>query len=115
MRYPRASLRWNGWGETSKRFDTHGRDGVLWAFVAKALDVPSLPETPAVSLEKAKLGPSRLAKRELDALGGLTHPDRVKTDSFERALHSLGRSYHDLLRLRAGDLSTAPRLIQLLG
>jgi alkyldihydroxyacetonephosphate synthase len=108
MRYQRANLRWNGWGEASTRFDTHGRDGVLWAFVAKALDVPTLPDTPPVALERARLGPSRLEKKELDALAGLTHPERVKTDPFERALHALGRSYHDLLRLRAGDLTTAP-------
>ncbi len=34
--------------------------------------------------------------------------DRVREDNYERAFHALGRSYHDLLRLRAGDLSTAP-------
>ncbi len=32
----------------------------------------------------------------------------MRDDAYERAFHALGRSYHDLLRLRAGDLSVAP-------
>ena len=34
--------------------------------------------------------------------------DRVRDDNYERAFHARGRSYHDLLRLRAGDLASAP-------
>src|SRR5262249_15290204 len=33
---------------------------------------------------------------------------QVREDKYERAFHARGRSYHDLLRLRAGDLSDAP-------
>ena len=34
--------------------------------------------------------------------------DRIREDKYERAFHARGRSYHDLLRLRAGDLASAP-------
>jgi alkyldihydroxyacetonephosphate synthase len=108
MRYRRDELRWNGWGKNDARFDTHGRDHAVWAFVAEALGVKSLPETPPEALSSLKFPEPRLTDKTLSALIGATHEDRVRTDAFERALHAVGRSYHDLIRVRAGDLSMAP-------
>ena len=108
MSHPRHELRWNGWGRRSAGFEFHGREEAAWKVVAGALGGAALPETPAVPLGDARLPESRLTSAQREALGRLTAPDRVKTDRFERALHALGRSYHDLLRLRAGDLSLAP-------
>jgi alkyldihydroxyacetonephosphate synthase len=108
MRYRRDELRWNGWGKNDARFDTHGRDREVWGFVASALGIASLPETPSVKLEDCALRAPRIDAATLDALASATSRERVRTDRFERALHALGRSYHDLIRLRAGDLSAAP-------
>ncbi len=108
MRYRRDELRWNGWGKNDARFDTHGRDQAVWKFVARALGLTSLPETPPLALAAVSLPEPRLSEKTLSALIGATHKERVRTDAFERALHALGRSYHDLIRLRAGDLSCAP-------
>lgn len=108
MRYRRDELRWNGWGKNDARFDTHGRDHAVWAFVARALELKSLPETPAVGLSTLKLPEPRIAEKTLSALIGATSKERVRTDAFERALHAVGRSYHDLIRVRAGDVSMAP-------
>ena len=111
MRYRRDELRWNGWGKNDARFDTHGRDAVVWKFVAEALSLKSLPETPPVALSSSKLPATRIDVKALAALAEATHADRVKTDAFERALHAVGRSYHDLVRVRAGDVSMAPDAI----
>jgi alkyldihydroxyacetonephosphate synthase len=108
MSHLRHELRWNGWGRRSVGFEFHGREEAAWKVVAEALGGGTLPETPAVPLGDATLPESRLSAAQREALGRLTAPERVKTDRFERALHALGRSYHDLLRLRAGDLSLAP-------
>ena len=39
---------------------------------------------------------------QLDALIKIVGPDNVKTDNFERAYHSFGKFYTDLLKLRQG-------------
>ena len=108
MRYRRDELRWNGWGKNDTRFDTHGRDHAVWKFVAEALGLSSLPDTPAATLAQLALAAPRLPEKARSALVGATSEDRVKTDAFERALHAVGRSYHDLIRIRAGDVSMAP-------
>jgi alkyldihydroxyacetonephosphate synthase len=41
-------------------------------------------------------------------LAAIVGEDRVRSGDYERAYHARGRSYLDLLRLRAGDLSEAP-------
>jgi alkyldihydroxyacetonephosphate synthase len=108
MSHLRHELRWNGWGRRAVAFEFHGREEAAWKVVAEALGGAALPETPAVPLSDARLPESRLSAAQQEGLERLTARDRVKTDRFERALHALGRSYHDLLRLRAGDLSLAP-------
>lgn len=111
MPYTREELRWNGWGKRSIEFQFHGRQDAAWEFVRRAVGAKELIRTPAVSLNDALLPASRLSESDLASLGALLAPARIKTDRFERALHALGRSYHDLLRLRAGDLSHAPDAI----
>lgn len=108
MRHRRDELRFNGWGRRDKTFDLKGRDEDVWSFVSEALDLSGLPHTPAASLEDLSLPPLALDDEALAALAAMTDPDRVKTDPFERALHALGRSYYDLLRIRRGTLSGAP-------
>lgn len=108
MRYARERLRWNGWGSREVSFDTRGRDREVWEFVKHAVGADALPLTPAVPLEKIDLPASRLTPALVEALAGVLAPGRVATDSYERAFHALGRSYHDLLRLRRGDLRHAP-------
>jgi alkyldihydroxyacetonephosphate synthase len=108
MRYRRDELRWNGWGTVSARFDTHGRDAAVWKFVADSLGIASLPPTPSIALASVSMAPSRIGERTLSALASSVTKENVRTDAFERALHAVGRSYHDMIRLRAGDLSMAP-------
>lgn len=104
MRYAREKLRWNGWGSREVSFDTHGREREVWEFVRSAIGVDALPSTPAVTLDRVELSPVRLGPATLEALAAILSSDRVRTDAYERAFHALGRSYHDLLRLRRGAL-----------
>ena len=69
--------------------------------------MPSLLATPARPLEEIALPASRLGGRTgRPDCNARRRPGAATT--FARAFHALGRSYHDLLRLRAGDLSAAP-------
>ncbi|MBX5443464.1 MAG: FAD-binding oxidoreductase, partial [Solirubrobacteraceae bacterium] len=94
-------LRWFGWGPP-------GTPAVELPEAAEPLlarlGVPGV-RTPPVALEDVRLPPSRLDRGPLEAIVG---PDHVRDDRLTRVAHAAGRSYLDLLALRAGDASTAP-------
>jgi alkyldihydroxyacetonephosphate synthase len=107
MTIERNTIRWNGWGWAAHKDALAARDDV-WNWLAGELGMPSLLATPARPLEEIALAPSRLSAAERNVLVAIVGADRVRDDTYERAFHALGRSYHDLLRLRAGDLTIAP-------
>jgi len=107
MSIERDKIRWNGWGWTAHKDALAGREDV-WTWLASELDMPSLLATPARDIADITLSASRLNTDTCSDLVAMLGPDRVRDDAHERAFHALGRSYHDLLRLRSGDLSTAP-------
>jgi alkyldihydroxyacetonephosphate synthase len=103
----RSRLRWNGWGWAQQNDAIATRDDV-WHWLAGELGMPSLLATPARPLEEIKLAPPRLSAGERQCFVSILGTDRVRDDAFERAFHTRGKSYHDLLLLRAGALSDAP-------
>jgi len=106
----RRKLRWNGWGWNEARDELSGR-AELWTWLARELGMPTLLATPARELKDIALPKSRLRDEERTAFINMLGAEQVRSDDFERAFHALGRSYHDVLRMRAGDLSTAPDLV----
>ena len=108
MRYRREALRFNGWGLNERTFALHGRDAAVWDFVRDAIGVRELPSTPAMALDAIALPEGQLPDAALARLREITDQDRVKTDSYERAFHAVGKSYFDMLRIRAGELPDAP-------
>ena len=89
---------WHGWGEPPH--PPHLPDAAMAEIRARV----GLPErqTPPVALADVRLAESRLpATSKLHARGALT-------DREQRVLHAAGKSYPDLVRLRAGDASAAP-------
>lgn len=107
MSYDRTKLRWNGWGPVSHPDPLAGREDA-WAWLAGELGMPALLATPSRPLEEIALPPVRLLPADRSRFAEMIGEDRVRDDAYERAFHALGRSYHDLLRLRAGDLMHAP-------
>ena len=107
MTIERSKIKWNGWGWTAHKDPFADRDD-LWTWLAEQLGMPSLLATPARPLEEIAIADSRLNPAERQAFAAILGADRVRSDNYERAFHALGRSYYDLLRLRAGDLSVAP-------
>jgi alkyldihydroxyacetonephosphate synthase len=104
----RNLLRWNGWGLIDAPDVLGERADAAWAWMGRTLGVGPLPETPAVALGDVRLPACRLAPADLAALADLADPARVHTDPAERAGHARGKSYHDLLHLRAGHVDPAP-------
>ncbi|MBV9990451.1 MAG: FAD-binding oxidoreductase [Alphaproteobacteria bacterium] len=107
MSIDRTKIRWNGWGWAAHK-DALGAREDIWAWLASELGMPSLLATPPRPLDDIPLPPPRLDADTRGELVAMLGPDRVRDDAYERAFHALGQSYHDLLRLRAGDLTLAP-------
>lgn len=97
----RATLRWNGWGPRDAPDPTAGRDD-LWPKLAGALGMPSLLVTPARRAEEITFPAPTLSEQALGALAAIVGRENVRTDGPTRLAHARGRSYHDLLHLRAG-------------
>ncbi len=107
MTIDRAKFRWNGWGWAAHQDALSAREEV-WSWLAAELGMPALLATPARPLDSIALPPSRLAPEAKAKIAAIVGEDRVRGDDRERAFHALGKSYHDLIRLRAGDLSRSP-------
>ena len=107
MTIDRKSLRWNGWGPTDQ--ENMLPDGApQWDWMREALGMSHLPDTKAKPLETISLAPCRLSDNIIARLSAIVGGAQVKTDNYERAFHARGKSYHDLLYLRAGKLDLAP-------
>ena len=104
MTIDRRKLRWNGWGLAHATFDMGHHERAVWDYIANALGREQLARTPAVALPDISLPPSRLDETTLAALQAIVGASNVKTDRYERAFHSRGKSYLDLIALRAGEL-----------
>jgi alkyldihydroxyacetonephosphate synthase len=102
-----SNVRWNGWGWTAHK-DQFAEQEAVWSWLAGELGMPALLATPARPLESISLAPCRLTVEDRARFTQILGPERVRDSQFERAFHARGRSYQDLIHLRAGDLSTAP-------
>jgi alkyldihydroxyacetonephosphate synthase len=107
MTIDRTKLRWNGWGWAAHKDEVGAREAV-WTWLASELGMPALLATPPQPLAENALPLARLGNEVWRELGDIVGADRVHDDAYERAFHARGRSYHDLLRLRAGDFSAIP-------
>jgi len=100
-------IRWNGWGRTGHGDALAAREPVF-GWLARQLGMPALLATPPRGFCDIALPASRLSPTHRAGLAALLGPAQLRDDDGQRAAHARGRSYHDLLALRAGDLSRAP-------
>jgi alkyldihydroxyacetonephosphate synthase len=110
MSIERDKIRWNGWGWVAHKDALAGREEV-WTWLAEELGMPSLLATPARDIADIQLPQSRLHADSRADLVAMLGPDRVRDGAYERAFHALGRSYHDLIRLRTGDFSAPDAVV----
>lgn len=99
--------KWWGWGEASKRFSLD-RKPRFWPFLEAQLG--TLTQTPArpVAREEIVLSASRLTTDDRTALQLILGRDGLSVDPAERLVHSYGKSYRDLVRIRRGDVPHPP-------
>ncbi len=102
-----VQTRWNGWGIPGQE-DPLAANEPAWRWLAHAFSMPALLATPSRELSTIALPPSRLSHKARQELSLLLGSSGVQQNDFDRARHAAGRELTDLLRLRAGDVSTVP-------
>jgi alkyldihydroxyacetonephosphate synthase len=102
-----VQTRWNGWGRPGHD-DPLATNEPAWRWLAQAFAMPALLATPPRELWDIALPPSQLPDAARQKLIALLGEQGIRRSDFERARHAAGRGLCDLLRLRSGDLSTAP-------
>lgn len=97
--------KWWGWGEEQRTFPLPD-SSQFWAFVRSRLGELGVSQR-IESLAEVTLPPSRLEAKALDALRAAAGAESLTTDTADRAVHSLGKSYCDLVRIRRGEIPHA--------
>lgn len=105
----KQEMRWYGWGSEEKCFDLSRRPA-FWPYLIDKLGLDINVKTPPVSINFIRLPPtdiSDLAKRFESILGS----GGVRDDDYARIVHSMGKSYFDLIRIRRGLIDNPPDLV----
>ncbi len=111
MPYEPAHMKWWGWGHENTQFNTHAHPA-FWPFAKQVLEIEREDfATREWNVELLKLpegqGNECFSTRLKSFLG--TH--QITSERKERVLHSYGKGFRDLFRLRRGVATGAPDLI----
>ncbi len=103
--------KWWGWGSDSASFDMDGRPE-LWKWIEDVVGFPlSRPTFEPLDRDTVVLPPRQIDAALERTLREVLRPEQVRTDDDDRLEHTFGRSYRDLVRLRAGSVGAAPDLV----
>jgi len=104
------NLRWWGWGTLDQDYSLEGRTA-FWPALQEWLELPDEAiehDTPPIPLEEISLRPPRLDDPMLSSLRKLLGEVPVRTDRQSRVEHAYGKSYRDLIRIRASHIPNPP-------
>lgn len=106
-------MKWWGWGDPQLQFPMADKPN-LWPWIAKKLGVTSAsPTALPVDLAAIRIAPTRAGAELLAALHTILKPEQIALDPLERLLHSYGKSFPDLFRVRKGIVNRAPDAVLL--
>jgi alkyldihydroxyacetonephosphate synthase len=103
-------MRWWGWGE-----DGHAvpLPAAAEGLIRDELGADPGVRKPPVQLEQVALPDPGLPGEARERLAAAVGAENVRDDRETRIAHAVGRSYPDLVRIRAGDASSAPDAVVL--
>jgi alkyldihydroxyacetonephosphate synthase len=101
---PRPPMKWWGWGDPSRTVELppHALE-----VVRAELGVPGERNRPA-GFEQVQVSEPALPRKAAQSLADLLGPEWLHEDRLSRVTHAAGKGYPDLVRLRAGDATSAP-------
>jgi alkyldihydroxyacetonephosphate synthase len=98
-------MRWWGWGEDGHAVPlSPAAEGLL----RDELGVDPSVRKPPVPFDQVKLTDPALPAQPKERLATTLGAEQVRDDRETRVAHAVGRSYPDLVRIRAGDAASAP-------
>ncbi len=107
------NLRWWGWGTLDQSFALDDRPA-FWPTLQQWLELSDEAiehKNPPISIEEVSLRPPRLDDPMLSSLRRLLGDEAVRTDKRTRVEHAYGKSYCDLVRIRAGHIPNPPDVV----
>ena len=109
--YTAKHMKWWGWGEENAAFNASAHPG-LWPYAKAVLGVEEeLRDTPPVSIEAAQLRDAIHHDGFLAELRLWMRADQICDSRRERLVHTYGKGFRDLFRMRRGMAEGAPDLV----
>lgn len=102
----RFKMKWWGWGVEDRRFPLEDT-GSTRDYLRSQFGLPSLRPSSGWPLESVRIPESRADGDFLRQCAEIVGRENCRTDHRERVLHSIGKSYQDLIRLRTLRLDRA--------
>ena len=104
-------MKWWGWGREDKYFEEAERPSFK-SFVQENLNIAKMThEGVSAGVEEPALNAPRLTEKHIREISGFIPASRISIDDHERLVHSYGKSYRDLYRIRKGLVQKSPDLV----
>ena len=109
--YTAKHMKWWGWGDEGVSFDSSAHPG-LWPYAKAVLGVEEENlDTPPVAIEAAQLREAICHDGFLAELRLSMRADQICDSRHERLVHTYGKGFRDLFRMRRGMAEGAPDLV----
>lgn len=105
-------MKWWGWGSQGITFTMDHRPA-LWLWIQGKVGLPSEPRTLPVDRKRIHLEKPNLNSAFCTEIEKFLKANQISIDEEERLLHSYGKSYPDLFRVRKGEIERAPDMVLL--
>lgn len=101
-------MKWWGWGGENLEFNIADKPE-LWSFIKKVVGIEGEPTfTLPLKFEDIDLPPQNLNENFITKIKSFIDSERFKLDKKERLIHSYGKSFRDLWRIRNGIVNASP-------
>ncbi len=101
-------MKWWGWGGDQIEFDMESKPE-LWPYIVDVVGIEGeIKHTPPVKFEDIELPQQNLNDGFINTIKPSIDTERFKLDKMERLVHSYGKSFRDLLRIRNGIVKASP-------
>lgn len=106
----KKGMKWWGWGDESLYYPLANRPGAV-EYLKKHLNLTELHQRPLFDIRNVEIPDSKIDSKTLSVISAELPERCVTTDRRERILHSCGRGYRDLVRLRSMKIANSPDAI----
>lgn len=105
-------MKWWGWGDEKVSFPMQSKPN-LWPWIKKKVGIQIEDKIPPVARQKIVLPAPKISEKFVEELRGFLKAEQILSGEEERLLHSYGKSFPDLFRVRRGVVRKAPDLVVL--